>query len=543
MRIKRFYIKNFKAIAPKEVCFDFSDNILVLIGENNVGKSTVLSAINLFFDNTKKLPKEAYYNFQCDKGHAVIITVVFNKLTENDKEHIAVKSFIGQEDGEDVWTLKKTYFYTSDTDYECEYVAVVNGEEKSNPGGRQTNVDDLFTNEKMQKVYIPAVQNISEIVDGKKKSPFSQIFQLLLSEELRGTDEYNQLLDALRAYAALFEKGTKHKKVQEIEDLITSKLKRIIEASGLIDVELPPDEKLLPTPTLSTDDGRSISVSPSDQGHGLQRSLIFALLELYAESVSSSEKEVGVTNLILIEEPEIYMHPQMERKISEVLYKLAESKKVQVICTTHSPIFIKVIEKSKSLVRIVRDDENKFDVIQIQKSIFADTDDEKEERKKLEMITQFDPYVNELFFAKRVVLVEGDTEFAIFPISADLIGLFSTPENVYKKHDIAIINCRSRDSIPSFQRVLNHFQIPYVVVHDLEGEARNQGTNKKILDLLTTDENQRYAFDPKIDSILGITDGGKRWFKAIKKIKELHSEEKLEEKLGESIRFVYGIGS
>ena len=542
MRIKKFKIKNFKSVGEDELNFDFSENIIVLIGENNVGKSSILQALDYFFSGTKTIPTKYFHNLKTDQQNAISIEVKFDSLSENDKEHQAIKSYVSlDENDNEFFVLKKLYYYSEDGKAKCDYIAIVNGEEKKNPSGLTQNCDDLFTNEKMQKIFVPAVQEISEIVDGKKKTtPFSQIFQLLLSEELQGTDQYKTLISALGSYAELFKEGTKHEKVQEIENLITEKLKRIIDAAGLIDVELPAEDKLLPIPSLSTDDGRPVPIAPSDQGHGLQRSLIFALLELYAEVVSSPDKEVGVTNLLLLEEPEIFMHPQMERKIANVLYTLAESGHVQVICTTHSPIMIRLVEKQKSLVRLIRNDENKLEAIQVEEEIFRG--DREEKKKTLRMVMNFDSSVKELFFAKRVILLEGDTEYMTFPRVADLLGIFDTTESKIKKDDITLINCRSRNNIPIFQEVLNYFRIAYGVVHDLEGQSATEGKNQEIVELLGSDENRRKYFDPKIEDTLGIEEERPKWLKALEKVEELHRAGTLEEKLGSYVRFIYRIG-
>lgn len=538
MRIRRFQIKNFKGIGTEPLSFDFSENIITLIGENNVGKSSILEALDYFFSGTKTIPVRYFHNFNNEQENAISITVEFDTLSNDDKEHQAIKSYISFEDEDnECWILKKNYYY-SDGKGKCDYITIVNGEEKENPGGLTQNCDDLFTNEKMQKVFMPAVKDIAEIVDGKKKSVFSQIFQLLLSEELQVTKQYETLITALEDYAKLFEEGTKHEKVTEIETLITEKIKRIIDASGLIDVELPQQEKLLPTPILSTDDGRGIPINPSEQGHGLQRALIFALLELYAEIVSKPDKEVGVANLLLIEEPEIFMHPQMERKIADVLYALAESGHVQVICTTHSPIFIRLLEKQKSLVRLVRDSDNNVSSIQVKDNMFVG--DPEEKKKNLRMIMEFDSSVNELFFAKKIVLVEGYTEFIIFPKAAELLGIFDTHGAKTAKNDVSIINCKSRDNIPLFQEVINHFDIPYIVIHDLEGQRFDEGKNNDILQLIDNDETRRKYFDPKIEDVLNITAGKPKWLKAFERIEELHMAGTLETEFGDYVRFVYG---
>lgn len=538
MKIKSFLIANFKSIGSRGINIDFTDNIVVLIGENNVGKSSIIQAMDFFFSGTKTIPTKYFHNFNTSESDAISIEICFNELTENDKQHQAIASYVSDDsEGNSYWLLRKKYYYTNDGKAKCDYTAVVNGEDKNHPSGLTQNCDDLFTNEKMQKIFVPAVQDISEIVDGKKKTPFAQIFQLLLQEELQETPEYNELLGSLQAYSQLFSGDTKHPKVTEVEELISTKLRRIIDAEGLIDVELPDSDKILPIPTLSTDDNRSMQIAPEDQGHGLQRSLIFSLLEIYAEIISSPNKDVGVTNLLLIEEPEIYMHPQMQRKIANVLYELSQSGHVQVICSTHSAIMIRLAEKQKSLVRAVQNTEGDLEVIQAVEEIFNTDPDAK--RKALRMIMDFDTYVKELFFAKKIVLVEGDTEFTIFPEAARLLGLFESAGTRISKNDITVINCRSRNNIPVFQEVLNYFQIDYIVIHDLEGESSTDGKNGEILRLLNGDESRRKYFDPTIEDILGLTGGSRKWLQALNKVIELNSVDKLDSVLGEYVRFIY----
>lgn len=155
------------------------------------------------------------------------------------------------------------------------------------------------------------------------------------------------------------------------------------------------------------------------------------------------------------------------------------------------------------------------------------------------MVMDFDSSVKELFFAKRVILLEGDTEYMTFPRVADLLGVFETTENKIKKDDVTLVNCRSRNNIPIFQEILNFFEIDYGVVHDLEGQGATEGKNQEILELLNNDESKRKYFDPKIETTLGIEEERPKWFKALEKVEILHNEGKLDEKLGEYIRFIY----
>lgn len=72
-----------------------------------------------------------------------------------------------------------------------------------------------------------------------------------------------------------------------------------------------------------------------------------------------------------------------------------------------------------------------------------------------------------MFFSKRVVLVEGDTEKFIIPFWASQLALTD------KKYDlsasnISVVECGGKTNLHVFMRVLNKFSIPYVVIHDAD---------------------------------------------------------------------------
>lgn len=65
---------------------------------------------------------------------------------------------------------------------------------------------------------------------------------------------------------------------------------------------------------------------------------------------------------------------------------------------------------------------------------------------------------NEVFFAKKVILVEGACEKSSFPLVARRLGVFD--------HRVSIIDCGGKYNLKIFMQVLNEFNIPYLVVHD-----------------------------------------------------------------------------
>ena len=541
MKIKDISIKNYKCIGPDPVTLDFSENIIVLIGENNVGKSSIIEALEHFFTGGNSINADLFHNQKNDEEHAIEIKVVFDSLTEQDKTHQAIQPYIDQELSDPTWTLIKKY-YRQDDKPVCEYFAVYpNGTLKKNPAGWKSNTDDLFTNEMMQVVKLDAVKNVTEETSAKGKSSFSQIFQMVVASEIESADQYIALQEALRNYQTIFAEETKLSAIIQLEEDISSKLNRAISATGIISLEPPKlGSAVMPAPQLTTNDGRDIDVLPEYQGNGLQRVLAFCLLELLAEKNSPPTKESGPLNLLFIEEPEIYLHPQMERKVADTLYKISSDNLAQVIVATHSPVFINVEDKPKALSMVTRESgTNKITVKQTANMFSATT--KKDQRKRLRMILSLDPSVNEIFFARRVVLVEGDTEIASIKMAADLMNLFISG-NRHKRRDTTFVNCRGKWTITTFQEILNNLSIPYVVIHDQDSDKSDSGASRRILELLGNDENRRKMFISEIEDALGIDDLGRdKPFRAYTRVLELHGQNKLDASIGQYVKFAYGI--
>ncbi len=68
------------------------------------------------------------------------------------------------------------------------------------------------------------------------------------------------------------------------------------------------------------------------------------------------------------------------------------------------------------------------------------------------------PDRSELFFAKKVILVEGQTDKIVLSYLAKKLDVYN--------YDYSIIECGSKSTIPQFIKLLNAFRIPYVAVYD-----------------------------------------------------------------------------
>lgn len=187
-------------------------------------------------------------------------------------------------------------------------------------------------------------------------------------------------------------------------------------------------------------------------GDGAQNALVVAIFQAY----EALRKEGAV---FLIEEPEMYLHPHKCRLFYDTLRRI--SKTNQVIYTTHSPYFVAIPEYEE--IRIVsRGAGGRTGMVA---SDLAPTPQLREKLRK-----EFDPERNELFFAKHVILVEGDTEKLALPEYAERLAV------PLHRLGISIVEVGGKRSLQAFSEVVRSFRLPLTVVFDRDSSDfdRNQ---------------------------------------------------------------------
>ena len=146
----------------------------------------------------------------------------------------------------------------------------------------------------------------------------------------------------------------------------------------------------------------------------------------------------------------MYLHPQMQRSLYKTIRQIGETN--QVIYITHSPHFVTIPEFNE-IVLVSKDNNGTH----IKKSkLKADEPLKNKFRKEL------DPERNEMFFAKKLLIVEGDTEKMTFPEFAkrmviDFDGVGST-----------IIEVGGKRNLIDFVELALSFKIPVGLVYDTD---------------------------------------------------------------------------
>ncbi len=226
----------------------------------------------------------------------------------------------------------------------------------------------------------------------------------------------------------------------------------------------------------------------------------------------------------------------------DLLYRLSSQPLFQVACCTHSPVFIDIANRHKAILKFSKAQDGTVTPKQVTNDIFVGHADEVE-RQRLLAVSRFHPTVNELFFAREVVLLEELTAAAAFERAAELTGLFMRHPD--RRRGVSIIETNGKGNIPAFQKVLNAFDIPYRIVHDEDrSKAGELANNVRIMDLSGTPPANHpiHMVGPdSIENTLGyVPQGGTgKPYAAVCKVEELNNQNALPQPFLDAMNFVY----
>ena len=183
------------------------------------------------------------------------------------------------------------------------------------------------------------------------------------------------------------------------------------------------------------------SISATEMGEGIQNAIVLAILKAFEE-----RRKQGA--ILLIEEPEMFLHPQMQRSLYKTLRMIGQTN--QVIYTTHSPHFVSIPEYTD--VALVRKSGTGTAVTQSSLPLTP--------KRREKLIKELDPERSELFFATRLLVVEGDTEKLALPEYAKHLALD------LDKAGATIIEAGGKRNLKDLAELATSFGIPTGVVYD-----------------------------------------------------------------------------
>lgn len=512
MKIEKITIENYKSIKHLEL--EPNPGLNAFIGENSVGKSNIFNAINWPLG-----PVYPSFNSTQDQDHW------------NGDGNNRIKISLEYDDGKclqlaEVWT-----------DYR--------GNEKSglNLSGGYINSEDR---EKYCSAYLGVDREIQDYLPSNRWTLIGRILQQIneefLKEEMLGDDGtkkpkkevFKEHLERIRDNI-LFSVGRTNPDSRDglmdqflsiIQKESAKQLNRSEEDFSL-DLKLYDPWNFYRTLQLLVNEiDMERQFQASSLGMGVQASITIAILKAYA-TLNLSNKTP-----IFIDEPELFLHPQAQRNFYNLLREMTEDRVdektgeviegLQIFYTTHSPNFLKADRFDEvHIVRKTKDDGtycNKANILDFVADFNARTgrntsaDEMSMYFKNAYENTGDSQRANEAFFARKIILVEGQSESFILPYFFELHGFD------YIKEGASIVRCGSKGEIDRFFRLYNEFGIPCYVIFD--GDKQHEGgdaekptkeKNKAILDLFGVHtewpdglvHDRYFGFEKEIEDNLG----------------------------------------
>lgn len=462
-RLHKLKISNYRSIGPEPVEIEL-DEIVVLVGPNNAGKSSILRAYKLIMEHGSsqgKLTLEDFPGGKVDQANPPTIeleTVVYDE-TAPGKKWVRTDSTNGDLIVREkwVWTdpgVPKKIGWDVDSG---------NWHESEVPWGA-ANVAQAF---RPKPHFVSAFDDPGEQADlviGLFKEALNERTKQLSkqradSEKAELTD-YEKLLDAVKAL-----KTTVASDANSAIENVRLDLNKMI--SGVfpgyeVTLDAKPEEDLeknlfASKPELKMGFTNGPKFTIERQGSGACRTLIWSALRILADhEKGKNERAQNRPNVLLMDEPEMCLHPDAIREARDALYQLPASKNWQVMITTHSPVFIDFARDNTTIVRVERQTSGVVSGTTIYRPTRARLDDD--DKAQLKLLNQCDPYVAEFFFGGRTIIVEGDTEYTAFKY------VIANNPSAYK--DVHIVRARGKACLVSLCKILNQFGKRYAVVHD-----------------------------------------------------------------------------
>lgn len=470
MNICKIKIKNYKSIKDSgEIKID--NKIMGFIGQNNAGKSAILDAIQCAFPLAKKAVSRS--DFHKGTHENIEITIWFTGVTD---EYLEDKMFLDsilkltkkaedlQKKDEDKDKIEKAWKNVKETrknklmeireSYQiidesmCVKLVATNSERIGIK--YYTDVDNIKEiKESELKKILPVLKIIPAIRDPKNESTagsnsyLKELIAMLdddmtTSIKISGNDKvsYRQLNEIIAEESA--------KRCLSISKSITGYYN---EAIGIDDfkVIVSSDVNISKGTTYYTkilDKSTNIESDILSCGTGYQSMIILSILEAYVELAQKRTKYI-----LIIEEPEVYLHPSLQRKMIDTLLKISLNN--QVIFSSHSPITVGKMQRNQ--IKLVKRITGEATISDITVS---------------EVIKELGIQSDDILVNKGIIFVEGQDDKAIIECILNKIHNGSSDEiNV-----MVTGNCENLKFFANAQLLINNkFSVPFLIVRDSDG--------------------------------------------------------------------------
>jgi putative ATP-dependent endonuclease of OLD family len=477
-KLKKLVIRNFRCIGSTPVEVDLNE-IVVLVGPNNSGKSTILDAYKLVMmhGSGEGKIKETDFPRKIMNNPEIVPTIEVHTYIGADAVKPPAEEWVHIDPENKRRFVKELWTYHS-TEKDPQKQGMKNGYTEwadTAPWG--------FAN--VANANRPTAHRVSAFdTPEEQSSQIAKLVKQLLSEKvtslLNEDEDKKSDYDAAKKLLSKLQKeihAAVQKDIEVIEKELTGHVSAVFEGYT-VQIDAKPESVGAPAlfgadPEMTVGPKGDYSSTLDRQGSGARRTIMWAALKLLKDrGFGKKQAAASLSHVLLLDEPEICLHPTAIREACKVLYDLAEkNSNWQVMVTTHSPVFIDLSRDNTTVVRVSRDGSGVVSGTTIFRPESAKLTNE--DKQWLKVLNMFDPFVAEFFFGGRSIIVEGDTEFSAFRKIIALNKEFS---------DVQVIRARGKYTIVTLMKILNQFGKQYAVLHDCDDpDGKAWPANEQIL--------------------------------------------------------------
>ncbi|MGJ8656060.1 MAG: ATP-dependent nuclease [Akkermansiaceae bacterium] len=406
MKVEKLKIKNYRTLENLEL--DFPDFYVALSGKNNAGKTSLMKIMRMFLSDDSVydpfVGDAPSVSFKNDYPHW--------KLKDENKEdiHIEITLRISREADKGLFKFMETF---AKLDFDKAESICARLSRRYSENSSSAKLDLKLHDQEITDHYV-----IEEI---HKKLRSSKSFFFHNSTQSR--NGFYAMRHGISSYLGEFSEEDKEK-IKKAKTTLYNKIRsaasghktEIHQLLGRLDEKYDVNISL---PTLDFESfpfgislgGKDENVPLEEWGSGTQNRTMILLALLRAQKVKEYSSESDkITPILLVEEPECFLHPSAQAEFGRVIRDLANEFKVQVIATTHSPYMLSV-EKPESNILLEREIKGKkhFGAQQIE----TNGEDWMQPFANALGIsnTAFDSWKNVVFQgAEELILVEGESD-------------------------------------------------------------------------------------------------------------------------------------
>ena len=339
MKIKRVKIENFRSLKKTEIFFD---NFNIFVGQNNHGKTNFFEAMRWFFEGFKRGEGLDDIRFRGSKSEEIFVEVEFSGAQDGAEKmkHEANKTKIKDilKDSDTVIVKRSSESLVRSIFANKEWIEKL-------PTGFDRTLNDFLP----KFEYIDTKKYFEDVAKFTKTAPIGIMLSGVLTAILEKSEEYQK-------FHKQFEKvfGSKESDIKIELDKLSSKVRIYLEkqfpdcTKVTFEVAPPIFDDLLKNFDTTIDDG--VETPASEKGEGMQRALMLAILQTYADFRKENE-DIGKSFLFFIDDAELHLHPTAQRKLKNVLLELAGNDD-QVFANTHSSVLIVDEHRLQKIFRV-----------------------------------------------------------------------------------------------------------------------------------------------------------------------------------------------